>query len=146
MHNTSLSQRMPSHYASTATHAEYFVLSVSSLLNPWFLPVSVTLLELMAHPSNARFTRSLEIYLYIGLKATPPGRAKIHELLDLLCVEQGGGVSVKTSQTVFGMGEPRTPRRLAYVMHDEGMRDRAAGLEVTARRETRALVSLQEIA
>eukprot|EP00965_Chrysotila_dentata_P121896 4029098-Pleurochrysis_carterae.AAC.1 len=31
-------------------------------------------------------------------------------------------------------------------MHDEGMRDRAAELEVTARRETRALVSLQEIA
>eukprot|EP00965_Chrysotila_dentata_P146991 4852694-Pleurochrysis_carterae.AAC.1 len=31
-------------------------------------------------------------------------------------------------------------------MHDEGMRDRAAELEVTARPETRALVSLQEIA
>eukprot|EP00965_Chrysotila_dentata_P162809 5376744-Pleurochrysis_carterae.AAC.1 len=30
-------------------------------------------------------------------------------------------------------------------MHDEGMRDRAGELEVTARRETRALVSLQEI-
>eukprot|EP00965_Chrysotila_dentata_P001075 35115-Pleurochrysis_carterae.AAC.1 len=32
-------------------------------------------------------------------------------------------------------------------MHDEGLRDKAAELEVTARRETRAyLVSLQEIA
>eukprot|EP00965_Chrysotila_dentata_P249252 6208804-Pleurochrysis_carterae.AAC.1 len=31
-------------------------------------------------------------------------------------------------------------------MHDEGMRDRAAELEVTARRDTRALVSLHEIA
>eukprot|EP00965_Chrysotila_dentata_P075384 2489229-Pleurochrysis_carterae.AAC.1 len=81
----------------------------------------------------------------MGLKATSPGRAKIHELLDLLGRE-GGGVSAKTSQTVFRMGEPRAPRRLAYVMHDEGMRDRAAELEVTARRETRALVSLQEIA
>eukprot|EP00965_Chrysotila_dentata_P042389 1406199-Pleurochrysis_carterae.AAC.2 len=98
----------------------------------------------MAHPSHARFTRSLEIYLSIGLKATSLGRAKIHELLDLLSGE-GGGVSAKTSQTVFRMGEPRIPRRLAYVMHDEGMRDRAAELEVTARRETRALVSLQEI-
>eukprot|EP00965_Chrysotila_dentata_P042390 1406199-Pleurochrysis_carterae.AAC.3 len=44
MHNTSLSQRMPSLFASTATHAQYFVLSVSSLLDPWYLPVSVTLL------------------------------------------------------------------------------------------------------
>eukprot|EP00965_Chrysotila_dentata_P136250 4505228-Pleurochrysis_carterae.AAC.1 len=66
MHNTSLSQRMPSHFASTATHAEYFILSVSSLLDPWYLPVSVTLLELMAHPSSARFTRSLEISLDPG--------------------------------------------------------------------------------
>eukprot|EP00965_Chrysotila_dentata_P158315 5229961-Pleurochrysis_carterae.AAC.1 len=44
------------------------------------------------------------------------------------------------------MGEPRTPQRLAYMMHDEIMRDRAAELEVTARRDTRALVSLQEMA
>eukprot|EP00965_Chrysotila_dentata_P072199 2385897-Pleurochrysis_carterae.AAC.1 len=89
---------MPSHFASTATHAEYFISSVSSLLDPWYLPVSVTLLELMAHPGNARFTRSLEIYLFMGLKATSPGRVKIHELLDLLSKE-GGGVSAKTSQT-----------------------------------------------
>eukprot|EP00965_Chrysotila_dentata_P075239 2485411-Pleurochrysis_carterae.AAC.1 len=61
----------------------------------------------------------------MGLKATSPSRAKIHELLDLLNRE-GGGVSAKTSQTVFRMGEPRSPRRLAYVMYDEGMRDRAA--------------------
>eukprot|EP00965_Chrysotila_dentata_P034131 1136311-Pleurochrysis_carterae.AAC.1 len=74
-----------------------------------------------------------------------PGPAKIHELLDLLS-EEGGGVSAKTSQMVFRAGEPRTPRMLAYVMHDEGMRDRAAELEVTARRETRALESLQKIA
>eukprot|EP00965_Chrysotila_dentata_P057584 1909976-Pleurochrysis_carterae.AAC.1 len=76
----------------------------------------------MTHPSNARFTRSLEIYLSIGLKATSPGRARIHELLDLLSGD-GGGVSAKASQTVFRMGEPRTSRRLAYVMHDEGMRN-----------------------
>eukprot|EP00965_Chrysotila_dentata_P146443 4835448-Pleurochrysis_carterae.AAC.1 len=63
---------------------------------------------------------------------------KIHELLDLLS-EEGGGVFAKQSQTVFRPGEPRAPRRLAYVMHDEGIRDRAAELEVTARRETRAL-------
>eukprot|EP00965_Chrysotila_dentata_P124387 4111843-Pleurochrysis_carterae.AAC.1 len=119
---------MPSHFASTATHAEYFALSVSSLLDPWFLPVGVTLLELMAYPSNARFTRSLETYISIGLKAASPGRAKIHELLDFLSGE-GGGVSAKTSQTVFRAGEPRTPRRLAYVLHDENMRDRAAELE-----------------
>eukprot|EP00965_Chrysotila_dentata_P106779 3527466-Pleurochrysis_carterae.AAC.1 len=82
----------------------------------------------------------------MGLKATSPGRAKIQELLELLGRE-GGGVSAKTSQqTVFRMGVPRALRRLAYVMHDEGMRDRAAELEVTARRETRALISLQEIA
>eukprot|EP00965_Chrysotila_dentata_P072868 2408639-Pleurochrysis_carterae.AAC.1 len=62
------------------------------------------------------------------LKATSPGRTKIHEVLDLLG-EEGGGVSAKTSQTVFRMGEPRAPRRLVYVMHDEGMRDRAAELE-----------------
>eukprot|EP00965_Chrysotila_dentata_P232775 6199189-Pleurochrysis_carterae.AAC.3 len=43
-------------------------------------------------------------------------------------------------------GVPRTPRRLAYVTHDEGVRDTAAESEVTARRETRALVSMQEIA
>eukprot|EP00965_Chrysotila_dentata_P160337 5294184-Pleurochrysis_carterae.AAC.1 len=72
----------------------------------------------MAHPGSARFTRSLEIYLSMGLKATSSGRAKIHELLDLLG-KKGGGVSAKTSQTVFRMGEPRAPRRLAYVMHDE---------------------------
>eukprot|EP00965_Chrysotila_dentata_P085107 2808297-Pleurochrysis_carterae.AAC.1 len=65
---------MPSHFASTATHAEYFTLSVSSLLDPWYLPVSVTLLELMAHPCNARSVRSLEIYLSMGLKAASPGR------------------------------------------------------------------------
>eukprot|EP00965_Chrysotila_dentata_P102133 3371716-Pleurochrysis_carterae.AAC.1 len=99
----------------------------------------------MAHNSSARFQRSLEIYLSMGLKATSPGRMKIYELLDLLGGE-GGGVSAKTSQTVFRMGEPRTPRRLAYVMHDEGTRDRAAELEATARRDTRALVRLQEIA
>eukprot|EP00965_Chrysotila_dentata_P074588 2463427-Pleurochrysis_carterae.AAC.1 len=67
---------MPSHFASTATHAKYFVLSVSSLLDPWFLPVSVTLLELIAHPSNARFTRSMERYLSVGVKTASPGRAK----------------------------------------------------------------------
>eukprot|EP00965_Chrysotila_dentata_P067361 2229328-Pleurochrysis_carterae.AAC.1 len=81
---------MPSHFASTATHAEYFVLSVSLLLDSWYLPVCVTLLELMAHPGNARFARSLEIYLSMGLKATSPGRVKIYELLDLLSKEGGG--------------------------------------------------------
>eukprot|EP00965_Chrysotila_dentata_P028141 935786-Pleurochrysis_carterae.AAC.1 len=81
---------MPSHFASTATHAEYFILSSSSLLDPWYLPVSIKLLELIAHPSSARFTRSLEIYLSMGLKATSPGRGKIHELLDLLSKEGGG--------------------------------------------------------
>eukprot|EP00965_Chrysotila_dentata_P117331 3878155-Pleurochrysis_carterae.AAC.1 len=109
---------MPSHFASTATHAEYFILSVSSLLDPWYLPVAITLLELMAHPGNARFTRSLEMYLSMGLKATSPGRMKIHEVPDLLSKE-GGGVSAEQSQTVFRLGEPRAPRRLAYVMHDE---------------------------
>eukprot|EP00965_Chrysotila_dentata_P027418 910511-Pleurochrysis_carterae.AAC.1 len=72
----------------------------------------------MAHPSSARFTRSLEIYLSMGLKATSPGRVNIHELLDLLSKE-GGGVSAKQAQTVFRLREPRAPRRLAYVMHDE---------------------------
>eukprot|EP00965_Chrysotila_dentata_P113347 3746056-Pleurochrysis_carterae.AAC.1 len=72
----------------------------------------------MAHPSDARPTRSLEIYLSLGLKATSPGRAKIHELLDLLG-RDGGGVSAKKLQTVFRVGESRAPRRLAYVMHDE---------------------------
>eukprot|EP00965_Chrysotila_dentata_P116955 3865754-Pleurochrysis_carterae.AAC.1 len=64
----------------------------------------------------------------MGLKATSPGRVKIHELLNLLSKE-GGEVSAKTSQTVFRLGEPPALRRLAYVMHDEGMRDRAAELE-----------------
>eukprot|EP00965_Chrysotila_dentata_P016426 543967-Pleurochrysis_carterae.AAC.1 len=64
----------------------------------------------------------------MGLKATSPGRTKIHEVLDLFSKE-GGGVSARTSHTVFRLGEPRAPCRLAYVMHDEGMRDRAAELE-----------------
>eukprot|EP00965_Chrysotila_dentata_P102121 3371064-Pleurochrysis_carterae.AAC.1 len=64
----------------------------------------------------------------MGLKATSPGRMKIHEVLDLLGKE-GGGVSAKQSQTVFRLRDSRAPRRLAYVMHDEGMRDRAAELE-----------------
>eukprot|EP00965_Chrysotila_dentata_P035040 1166131-Pleurochrysis_carterae.AAC.1 len=72
----------------------------------------------MAHPSSARFTRSLEVYLAKGLKATSPGRMKIHELLDLLSGE-GGRVSAQQAQTVFRLGELRAPRRLAYVMHDE---------------------------
>eukprot|EP00965_Chrysotila_dentata_P097557 3224006-Pleurochrysis_carterae.AAC.1 len=127
IHTTSLSQRMPSHFASTATHAD------------------VTLLELIAHPGDKRFSRSLDEYLGIGLKAVPPGRERIQDILDFLSTE-GGGVSAKTSQTVFNIGELRTPQSLAYVMHDEGMRDRAAELVVTARRDTRALVSLQEIA
>eukprot|EP00965_Chrysotila_dentata_P184613 6093982-Pleurochrysis_carterae.AAC.1 len=70
---------MPSHFASTATHAEYFVLSVSSLLDPRFLPVSVTLLELIAHPDDKRFSRSLEEYIGIGLKTVPPGRERIQD-------------------------------------------------------------------
>eukprot|EP00965_Chrysotila_dentata_P090629 2991576-Pleurochrysis_carterae.AAC.1 len=81
-----------------ATHAEYFILSVSSPLDPWFLPVSVTLLELMAHPSNARFTRSVELHLSMALKTTSPGRTRIHEVLELLSEEEGG-VSAKTWQT-----------------------------------------------
>eukprot|EP00965_Chrysotila_dentata_P088213 2912831-Pleurochrysis_carterae.AAC.1 len=93
---------MPSHFASTATHAEYFVLSVSSLLDPWFPPISVTLLELIAHPGDKLFSRSLEEYLGVGLKAVPPGRERIQDVLDFLSVE-GGGVSAKTSQTVFNM-------------------------------------------
>eukprot|EP00965_Chrysotila_dentata_P181178 5981111-Pleurochrysis_carterae.AAC.1 len=90
MHTTSLSQRMPSQFASTAAHAEYFVLSVSSLLDPWFLPVSVTLLELITHPDDKRFSRSLEEYLRIGLKAVPPGRERIQDVLDFLNAEGGG--------------------------------------------------------
>eukprot|EP00965_Chrysotila_dentata_P034132 1136311-Pleurochrysis_carterae.AAC.2 len=51
MQNTSLSQRMSSHFASTAMHAEYFASSVSSLLDPWFL---LEFVELSDKYSDAR--------------------------------------------------------------------------------------------
>eukprot|EP00965_Chrysotila_dentata_P032829 1094423-Pleurochrysis_carterae.AAC.2 len=145
MHNTSLSQRMPSHFASTALHAEYFMVSVLSLLDPWFLPVSATLLELIDHPSDVALSRSLKGYLSVGLKAVSLGRERIHEVPGSLN-EKGGRVSAKTSQTFFSIGKPLTPRGLAYVVHDDsGVRDRAASWRWRRDVKRGLLVCLQKL-